>query len=88
MFTGTYFDSENKAERQEITFLDGHLIHNSTTIKWDMRFFPIGKNQFKAIRQGGSDGQLRFTEMENGDVKLEMFQSGKLIGTSIKRIED
>lgn len=76
---------ENKDEQQEITFLDGHLIHNSNMIKWDMRFFPIGENQFQAIRQGGADGVLKFTEMENGDTKLEMLQHGKVNGTGTRK---
>lgn len=84
-FAGNYTNEENKDEQQEITFLDGHLIHNSNTIKWDMRFFPIGENQFQAIRQGGADGVIKFTEMENGDTKLEMLQHGKVIGTGIRK---
>ena len=49
-----------------------------------MRFFPIAKNQFRAIRQGGADGELRFTKLEKGITKLEMIQNGKVIGTSFK----
>jgi len=50
-----------------------------------MRFFPIGENQFQAIRQGGADGVLKFTEMENGDTKLEMLQHGKVNGTGTRK---
>jgi len=84
-FAGTYTDHDNPADEKLITFLDGHLVYNSKTINWDMRFFPIGQNQFKAIRQGGSDGVLKFTVLENGETKLEMVQSGKVIGSGIKK---
>lgn len=83
-YAGIYTDKDNDAEQHEITFLDGYLIYNTKAIKWDMRFFPVSKNQFKAIRQGGSDGELRFADLENGIIKLEMLQSGKIIGTSLK----
>ena len=65
--------------------LDRYLIHNSKSIPWDMRFFPIAKNEFRAIRQGGADGVLKFTKLENGVTKLEMIQYGKVIGTSFKK---
>lgn len=81
-FAGIYTDKD--AAQHEITFLDGYLVYNTKAIKWDMRFFPVSKYQFKAIRQGGSDGELRFTEMENGNIKLEMLQSEKIIGTGVK----
>jgi hypothetical protein len=60
-------------------------LFNSKSIPWDMRFFPIAKDQFKAIRQGGADGILKFNAMENGDTKLEMMQNGKIIGTYRRR---
>ena len=47
--------------------------------------FPIGENQFQAIRQRGADGVLKFTEMENGDTKLEMLQHGKVNGTGTRK---
>ncbi|PYF74340.1 serine hydrolase domain-containing protein [Pedobacter nutrimenti] len=84
-FAGYYTDEANKAEQQEITFLNGYLVHNSSKVKWDMRFFPIAKDQFQGIRQGGADAVLKFTDMENGDTKLEMLQYGKVIGTSVKK---
>ena len=84
-FVGIYIDKDHNHEKQEISFLEGYLIYNTQTVKWDMRFFPINNNRFKAIRQGGSDGELRFTEMTNGEIKLEMLQSGKIIGTSFKK---
>jgi len=83
-YAGSYIDEDNNGETQQLTFLDGYLIHNSTSIPWDMRFFPIAKNQFRAIRQGGADGELRFTKLEKGITKLEMIQNGKVIGTSFK----
>lgn len=84
-FTGDYLDEDSKEESQHITLLDGYLIHNSKSIPWDMRFFPIAKNEFRAIRQGGADGVLKFTKLENGVTKLEMIQYGKVIGTSFKK---
>jgi hypothetical protein len=72
-------DNDNQSDSQIITFLDGYLVHNSKMINWDLRFFPIGDNQFRAIRQGGADGVLKFTVMGNGDTKLEILQFGKVI---------
>jgi CubicO group peptidase (beta-lactamase class C family) len=83
-FAGSYTDNNDPTAQQLITFLDGLLVHNSKTIKWDMRFFPVRNNQFQAIRQGGANGVLSFTVLGNGDTKLEMLQSGKVIGTGIK----
>lgn len=87
-FVGEYVDESNKDNVQLITFLDGHLIHNSKSIPWDMRFFPTAENQFQAIRQGGADGVLKFTDMENGDTKLEMLEYGKVIGSGIRKKRD
>lgn len=84
-FMGTYVDDEDKEEVQLISFLDGHLIHNSKRIAWDMRFFPVWENEFQAVRQGGTDGVLKFTLLDNGAVKLDMLQYGKLIGSGWKR---
>jgi len=84
-FAGVYTDNDNQTDQQLITFLDGYLVYNSKTIKWDMRFFPIDNDQFKAIRQGGTDGVLRFTSLLNGDTRLEMLQFGKVIGSGIKK---
>jgi len=84
-FAGNYTDVEDKTDHQKITFLNGYLIYNTERIQWDMRFFPIAKNQFQSIRRGGADGVLKFTEIENGDIKLEMLQNGKVIGTCLKK---
>ncbi|KQR67461.1 serine hydrolase [Pedobacter sp. Leaf176] len=84
-FTGVYLDVDTNGGQQKITFLDGYLIHNSKAVQWDMRFFPINENCFQAIRQGGADAVLKFTEMVNGDTKLEMLQRGKVIGTALKK---
>ncbi|RAJ04241.1 beta-lactamase [Chitinophaga skermanii] len=36
-------------------------------------------------RQGGADGMLRFTKLENGDIQLEMLEAGEVIGSGIRR---
>jgi CubicO group peptidase (beta-lactamase class C family) len=84
-FIGTYIDENNKDEIQYITSLNGHLVHNSKQVAWGMRFFPISSNQFQAVRQGGADGVLKFTTLQNGDIKLEMLQNGKVVGTGIRK---
>jgi hypothetical protein len=50
-----------------------------------MRFFPVSKNEFSAIRQGGVNGVLKFTKLENGDTSLEMLQYGNVIGNGVKK---
>lgn len=84
-FAGIYIDKDNDGAQHEIAFLDGHLIYNTKEINWDMRFFPVDRNRFKAIRQGGSEGELRFSETKKGNIILEMLQSGKIIGTGLKK---
>lgn len=84
-YTGTYVDEKNPEEIQYITNLDGHLIHNAKRVAWDMRFFPVSVNEFQAIRQGGIDGVLKFSMLTNGELKLEMFQYGEMIGSGIKK---
>lgn len=81
-FAGSYVNDKN--ERQLITYVDGHLIHNTAQVAWDMRFFPVSANEFQAIRQGGTDGLLKFTVLENGTTKLEMLQYGGSMGWGIK----
>lgn len=82
-YVGSY-TSEEGEEVQVITYLEGHLVHNSSRIAWDMRFFPVSSNEFQGIRVGGADGMMRFTTLDNGDTKLEMFQYGELVGSGIK----
>ncbi|WP_097132334.1 serine hydrolase domain-containing protein [Pedobacter xixiisoli] len=77
-FIGSYVNDKN--ERQLITYTDGHLIHNADQIAWDMRFFPVSANEFQAVRQGGTDGVLKFTTQQDGTLKLEMLQYGQLMG--------
>lgn len=84
-YTGSYTDDKNPDEEQLITYLDGHLVHNSTKIPWDMRFFPVSANEFQGVRQGGADGVLRFTTSKNGEIKLEMLQYDEIIGSGIKK---
>jgi len=84
-FTGTYVNEKETKENHIITCQDGHLFYNTTRLKWDMRFFPVSANEFQAIRQGGVDGVLKFTKLENGDTKLEMLEYGKVIGSGIRK---
>jgi hypothetical protein len=50
-----------------------------------MRFFPHSNNEFSGVRQGGMNGVLKFTKLEDGDIKLEMLQYGTIIGSGIKK---
>lgn len=84
-YVGTYIDENNKEDAQIITYLEGHLIHNSKKRPWDLRFFPVAPNEFQGVRVGGVDGLMRFSTLQNGDIKLEMFQYGQLVGGGIKR---
>lgn len=83
-YAGTYV-SKDDGEEQLITYLESHLVHNTDRIKWDMRFFPIAENEFQGIRQGGADGVLRFTQLPNQEIKLEMLEYGKVIGTAFRK---
>ncbi len=85
-YCGTYIDENNKDEIQYITTLNGHLIHNSKKVAWGIRFFPVSPNQFQAVRQGGADGVMKFTTLQNGDVKLEMLQNGEVVGTGLRKM--
>lgn len=82
-YIGTYIDEKN--EQQFITYLDGYLVHNSSRVAWDMRFFPVDENEFQAVRQGGTDGVLKFIKQEDGKMKLEMLQYGSLMGSGIRK---
>ncbi len=84
-FTGEYTDPDNSSSRHVITYLDGHLVYNTDKLRWDMRFFPTSENTFRAIRQGGTDGTMRFTQKTDGSVMLEMTQYGELIGKGIRK---
>lgn len=83
-YIGAYINGENADDQQLITYLDGHLIHNSSKVPWDMRFYPVSANEFQAIRQGGTDGVMRFTALEDGKMKLEMLQYDEIIGSGIR----
>lgn len=83
LFAGNY--KSDDGEEQLITYLEGHLVHNTNRLKWDMRFFPIAENEFQGIRQGGADGVLRFTRMPDQEIKLEMLEYGKVIGTAFRK---
>ena len=83
-YAGAYINKDD-GEEQLITYLEGHMVHNTNKIKWDLRFFPITENEFQGIRQGGADGIIRFTQLPNQEVKLEMLEYGKVIGTAIRK---
>lgn len=84
-FAGEYTDAEDATAKHIITYLDHHLIYNTDSTSWDMRFFPTSGNTFQAIRQGGTDGQMKFIPQSDGSVKLEMTQYGRAIGAGIRK---
>jgi len=84
-FAGVYIDPDDPSSKHLVTYLNKHLIYNTDRVEWDMRFFPTSSNTFQAIRQGGADGVLKFTEQNDGTVKLEMVQYGQLIGRGVRQ---
>lgn len=84
-FVGEYVDIENPAEKHVITYLNKHLIYNTSKVNWDMRFFPSADDTFKAVRFGGTDGVMKFIKQSDGNIKLEMTQYGKNIGNGIRK---
>ena len=80
-FAGTFIDEKDTTERHVITYKQGHLFYNTDKTNYDMRFYPISANEFKAIRQGGADGVLRFTKLDGGKLKMEMLQDAEVIGS-------
>jgi len=82
-YTGSYTDESGN--EHIITCKDGRLIYNTHEVKWDMRFYPYARNEFAAIRQGGANGILKFTQLDNGDTKLEMLQYGNPVGSGIRK---
>jgi CubicO group peptidase (beta-lactamase class C family) len=82
-FAGVYKDPDHPATEHIISYLDGHLVYNTNEVQWDMRFFPVAGNVFRAIRQGGADGLLRFTRQADGSLTLEMLEYGSLVGKGI-----
>lgn len=83
-FVGEYTDPEDPTQKHIISYLEGHLVYNTDKLNWDMRFFPSSENTFQAIRQGGTDGAIKFTLQSNGIMKLEMTQYGQIIGNGIR----
>lgn len=84
-FAGEYTDPGDSTVKHIITCLEHHLIYNTDKVNWDMRFFPTSGNTFQAIRQGGTDGQMKFTRQSDGTMKLDMSQYGREIGTGIRK---
>jgi len=80
-FAGIFIDEKDTAEHHVITYKQGHLFYNTDKTNYDMRFYPISANEFKAIRQGGADGVLRFTKLDGGKLKMEMLQDAEVIGS-------
>lgn len=83
-YTGDYTDQEEKEEKHRITYNEGHLIYNTGSTDWDMRFFPISDNEFKGIRQGGADAVIKFNRDDKGKMNMEMLQNGRKIGFGIR----
>ena len=84
-FAGEYTDPDDPLTKHIITYLARHLVYNTDTARWDMRFFPASENTFRAIRNGGTDGTIRFTQQPDGSIMLEMTQYGELIGRGVRR---
>lgn len=84
-FVGEYRDPDDTATRHVISYLDHHLVYNTDKVAWDMRFFPTSGNTFQAIRQGGTDGVMKFIPQNDGSMKLEMTQYGDMIGEGIRK---
>lgn len=84
-FAGEYIDPETPSTKHIITYLDKHLIYNTDEVAWDMRFFPTSENTFQAIRQGGTDGVMKFTLQNDGTMKLEMSQYKEIIGKGVRQ---
>jgi len=84
-FEGEYTDPNDTATKHIISLLEQHLVYNTDKAAWDMRFYPTSGTTFQAIRQGGTDGLMTFTPQSDGSMKLEMTQSGDLIGEGIRR---
>lgn len=82
-YAGTYAGGDD--EVHIISCKEGHLFYNTSRLKWDMRFFPVSATEFQGIRQGGADGMLKFTEQENGDMLLEMFEYGEPVGSGVRK---
>lgn len=84
-FVGEYADPEDPTQKHLISYLEGHLVYNTDKLEWDMRFFPSSGNTFQAIRQGGTDGVMKFTLQDDETMKLEMSQYGQAIGKGIRK---
>lgn len=84
-YEGIYTDEKN-GDEHIISYKQGHLFYNTNRVKWDMRFFPISSAEFLGVRQGGRNGVLKFTKLENGTMRLEMLEYGKAIGNGIRKI--
>ncbi|WP_298136966.1 serine hydrolase [Flavobacterium sp.] len=83
-YVGDYVDQKNSSEKHIITYLNGYLIYNTDKENWDMKFFPTSNSTFQAVRQGGTDGVMTFTKLNDGTMKLEMTQYGQVIGKGIR----
>lgn len=84
-FAGVYIDPDDPSSKHMITYLNNHLLYNTDKVDWDMRFFPTSKDTFHAIRQGGTDGVMKFIRQADGTIKLEMKQYGQLIGQGVRQ---
>ncbi|WP_293915579.1 MULTISPECIES: serine hydrolase domain-containing protein [unclassified Sphingobacterium] len=83
-YEGRYKDNRDPDEDHMVTYVDGHLIYNTSRTRLDLRFYPVSANEFQGIRQGGMDSALKFTVLENGNIKLQMSEYADTIATGIK----
>lgn len=83
-FVGEYEDITDETEKHLITFKNGHLIYNTPDLPWDLRFFPISKNEFQGLLIGGMDAKMKFIN-EGGKLKVELSQYGNIIGEGVKK---
>lgn len=84
-YAGTYRTDADTTDAHVISYLDGHLVYNTMQSRWDLRFYPVSEQEFQGIRQASDDSYLKFTPMENGDMKLEMLQDGKVLDSGIRK---
>lgn len=81
-FVGEYRDKDD--EKLIITITKGNncLIYNSTKHQnWNLKLFPESDKSFFAK---DTNFQIEFTSMEKGDIKIKLFESGKVISEGMK----
>jgi len=85
-FVGEYPETEDSTETHLISYHDGHLFYDAKKSgEWDLRFYPVSDHEFAGIMSSSADAVMKFTTLENGDVKLEMLQHGEPVGSGIRK---